>query len=107
VKTLRGLRGVDMVPTPKAPAGADDMLRRFAIGLETAVAQAAPVEEVRALPAAADFPGAVDPAIRRVTRTGEIDLSIPRWHSLGLYAPPGGKVTITGPESIGTLRLGV
>jgi hypothetical protein len=107
VKTLQNLRGVDMVPTPKSPASTKEMRRRFAIGLETAVARAAPVEEVRALPAAADFPGAVDPKTKRVTRTGEIDLSIPRWHSLGLYAPPGGKVTITGPEEIGSLRLGV
>lgn len=105
VKTLKGLRGVDLVPTSKSPATTKDMLRRFAIGLETAVAEAAPVDEVRAVAASADFPGPVDPKAKRVTRKGTINLSVPRWHSLGLYAPPGGKVTITGPDAIGSLKL--
>lgn len=107
LKTLRNLRGVDMVPTSQSPASKKDMLRRFAIGLGTALVTSEPVEDVRAIPAAADFPGAVDARARRVTRKGEIDLSIPRWHSLGLYAPPGGKVTISGPDTIGSLKLHV
>ncbi len=106
-KALKGLRGADLVPTEKSRADVKDMRRRFAIGLETAVALAAPADEARALPAAADFPGAVDPKAKRVTRKATVDLSVPRWHGLGLYAPPGGKVVVTGPKDVGSLKLGV
>ncbi|WP_165073242.1 M60 family metallopeptidase [Paludisphaera rhizosphaerae] len=104
---VKNLGDVDVIPTEKNPATAKDPIRRFAIGLQAALAESTPAAEIVALPAAADFPGAVDPKAPRVTRKVAIDLSIPHWHSLGLYAPAGGKVVVTGPESLGSLKLAV
>lgn len=107
LKTLAD-RGVDLIPTAKNPASAKgDRLRRFAIGIETALAQASPAERIRALPAAADFPGLPEPTAKPVARTGEIDTKIPGWHSLGLYAAPGAKITVTVAEADVSLGLAV
>jgi hypothetical protein len=53
--------------------------------------------KVRAHPAARLFPGAVPPEAPRVTRKLDVDLTEPRWHSTGLYAPPGEVVTVRAP----------
>ena len=105
LKTLED-RGVDLVPTRENPADAKgDRLRRFAIGIETALALASPVERIKALPAAADFPGLPEGRAKPVVRTGEIDASIPGWHGLGLYAAPGAKITVTVDEADVPLNL--
>lgn len=107
---LKGLadRGIDLVPTRENPADAKgDRLRRFAIGVETALAQASPVDRVRPLPAAADFPGLPESRAKPVTRTGEIDTSIPGWQSVGLYAAPGARITVTVAEADVPLKLSV
>jgi hypothetical protein len=56
-----------------------------------------PLDQLKAHPAAKEFPGDVAAAAPRVTRTIEIDAGIPRWHSTGLYAAPGEIVTVTIP----------
>ncbi len=109
-RVLKGLsaRGINLVPTAKAPASLkDNRLRRFAIGLETALAQEAPAEQVTALPAAADFPGIPEGKPRPVTRSGQIDTTVPGWQSLGLYAAPGAKITVTVDEADLPLKLTV
>ncbi len=45
-------------------------------------------------PSAAAFPGAVDARAPRETVQRTIDLGVPGWHSLGLYVPPGGGVSV-------------
>lgn len=58
-----------------------------------------PADQVTAHPAAADFPGGVVPGCATVTRAVTVALNLPRWHSTGLYAAPGAKLTITvSPE---------
>lgn len=67
------------------------------------------VSAMKAHPAAADFPGVPEGDIELVERTVEIDPSITGWHSTGLWAPPGAKITV---EMVGktkfpfTLRIG-
>jgi hypothetical protein len=53
-----------------------------------------PAEQVTAHPAAADFPGAVPDGTPTVTRDVPVALNLPRWHSTGLYAAPGAKITV-------------
>ncbi len=62
-----------------------------------------PAEEVVAHPEAASFPGEVAKGADRVSRSVSIDPATPRWHSTGLYAPPGEVVTIRLPEAAAKL----
>lgn len=61
---------------------------------------ALPVDQVRANPAAAEFPGPVKAdAKREVEVRCAIDLNQPRWQFTGLYAAPGEIITIRLPEA--------
>jgi hypothetical protein len=66
---------------------------------------ALPPDQVRAVPAAADFPGTPPADAPRVERTVVVDTSIPRWHSTGLYAAPGEIITATVPASATKAKL--
>ena len=66
---------------------------------------ALPPDQVRAIPAAADFPGAPAATAPRVTREVIVDTKIPRWHSTGLYAAPGELITATVPATAVHARL--
>ena len=92
---MRGLKALDLVPTHRKPVKAKEALRRFAVGLETAIAHDASPNEVHALAAASNFPGGVSSQAPRGEHMVTIDTAVPGWHSLGLYAPPGEKVTVT------------
>lgn len=56
---------------------------------------AMPAEQVRAHPAAEDFPGVAAANSARVTRILSFTSAKTRWQSTGLYAHPGETVTIT------------
>ncbi len=102
---LQGLERLDLVPSKRKPVKLKDPLRRFAVGLETAIAHDAPTAEVTALAAASHFPGAVPAKAPRGEHIVKIDTTIPGWHSLGLYAAPGEKVSVTVPKAALPLNL--
>lgn len=106
---LRKAAGEAALPTERAPVGSRDPLRRVALALDVDQAERAAPEAVRAHPAAADFPGAVPADAPRVTRRLVVELSVPGWHSTGLYAAPGERVTLTlsgaAPRGL-ALRIG-
>ncbi|WP_165226781.1 M60 family metallopeptidase [Aquisphaera insulae] len=105
VRKLLDARGrASLVPSRENPVRADDPSRRFAVGLETSLALSAPVQEVAASPAAAAFPGTVPKAAHRGEHAITIDLT-PGWNSLGLYAAPGDRVTVTIPGDAVGLKL--
>ena len=106
-KLLKGLRGLDLVPTHRKPVNAKDPFKRFAVGLETAIAHDSSPREVRALAAANNFPGAVPSQAPRAEHAVTIDTSVPGWHSLGLYAAPGDRVTVTVGTTVLPLKLSV
>ena len=56
-----------------------------------------PPDQVRAHPAAADFPGVPPADAPRIASTVTVDTRVPRWHSTGLYAAPGEIITATVP----------
>ena len=66
-----------------------------------------PVDRVTPHPAAADFPGAVPADAPTVTRDVSVALNLPRWHSTGLYAAPGAKVTIRVSPADAARGLGI
>ncbi|MDP6353936.1 MAG: M60 family metallopeptidase [Planctomycetota bacterium] len=81
--------GTSDIPTAKKPFTlAKHARQRLALALQLQQLQR-PVPEAKAHPAADAFPGKVPAEARRVERSLEIDLSIPNWHSTGLYAAPG------------------
>ena len=104
-KLLQGLRRLDLVPSHTNPVRSNEPLRRFAVGLETAIALDAPPADVRDLAAAKLFPGAVPDRAPRGEHKVTVDTAVPGWHSLGLYAAPGEKVAVTVPRTAAPLNL--
>lgn len=98
---------VAIVPTEKQPLGKDRALERLQLSIEADTALAAIPTKVKALPAAAAFPGEVPDKAARVQRVVAVDLAVPRWHSTGVYAAPGDVVEITIPASAVARKLGV
>ncbi len=93
------------------PITKNEPLARLAMAVEIETLRTATPDRVRAHPSAQRFPGAVPPDAVRVRRTVQVDTRIPRWHSTGLYAPPGQTITITLPSSAAgrglCVRIGV
>jgi len=88
------------VPTAAIPLAKDDFPWRLAVTRFTQRQRWTAPENVRAHPAAADFPGAIPPSAPRVTGTVRVDASGGRWGSFGtgLYAAPGEVITVRLPE---------
>ncbi len=82
------------VPTAQKPLKVENMLGRLFVTRQTIEIQKIPAESVQAHPAADSFPGLTPKDAPRINKTIEIDTSIPRWHSTGLYAPAGEKITV-------------
>jgi hypothetical protein len=80
-------------------------LERVRLAVTIALAKRLPAEEIRAHPAAAEFPGAVPGKAPRVTREVVVDPAVPGWTSTGLYAPPGEVVTVRGGAGL-RVRIG-
>ena len=77
-----------------------DVLPLLAASLDQELALQVPPERMKPHPAARRFPGPVPPGAPRVTAEIQVDPSVPRWRSTGLYAPPGEPVRVTFPGGI-------
>lgn len=97
----------DVVPLPRRPVKASDGAARLLLTLQSSIGKTLPVEQVQPHPAGAIFPGDVPPNAKPVNQDITLDLSVPDWHSLGLYAAPGSKIKITLPNGAETSGLGV
>lgn len=88
----------DLVPTAKTPLNESRPLARALLAFQVAYLDSLPVEKITPHPAAAAFPGEVpsrDLAPRTTpARTVTVQLDTPKWHSTGLYAPPGEVILI-------------
>ena len=104
---LTAPRATDKVPSPRTPVRESDALLRLAILARCTAWQANPERPVAADPAAATYPGLVKPDAPRVTRRVTVDLSVPRWHGTGLFAPAGEPLTVRLPEGAEKLGLKV
>lgn len=81
-------------PTPQRPLTDRMPLERVAHAVDLLRLERLPVSELTAHPASAAFPGGVAADAPRVRRAVRVDLSRPRWHSTGLYAPPGAALMV-------------
>lgn len=94
-------------PSPERPLGAESLFARLAI-LARKNAWMAEQEKVwPADPAAAVYPGLVKPGTPSIVREVPVDLSIPKWHSTGVYSPAGQALTVKVPEAATKLGLRV
>ncbi len=89
----------DLIPTKQTPITTAMPFARLKATLDVQRWRHLPPNKITASPAAASFPGSVPADAKRVTRTVEIDTSVPEWHGLGLYAAPGEVVTVTPPPA--------
>lgn len=111
---VRALRAMlpDVIPTNAAQVRPATMpIPALTVVIDMKLARELPVAELRAHPAASDFPGAVTGATGTFTRsvlasyagrTNRLGGSNERpvWRSLGLYAPPGAQVTVQVPPAL-------
>ncbi len=93
--TLLKERGTDLVPRQGKPVRATDGLARVLLAYDLSRLEGQKPEAVTAHPAADAFPGRVPADAPRISRSATLDLSVPGWHSLGLYAAPGEIITVT------------
>ena len=96
-----------LIPTRQDPVRATDGLKRLVASLQADRLSRIPAEAVVAHPAANDFPGAVPAEAPRVTQALRLDTAVPRWHSTGLYAAPGEKITVVVPAAAAGKGLSV
>ncbi len=95
-------------PSPTQPMRATDALARLMLTLDLERLRATQPGQLHAHPAADAFPGSVPKTAPRIAaRVLAIDLTIPQWHSTGLYAAPGEIIRITLPPEAANKGLGV
>ncbi len=100
IEKLRKMKRASLLPAPRKPLKNEHVLARLLLTLELREDMAKPADQVEAHPAAAAFPGATPADAETVSRTLEIDTSVPRWHSTGLYAPAGKHITVSVPTPV-------
>ncbi len=90
------------------PLRRTDGVSRVLLALQVELERRTPTDRIKAHVAATSFPGSVPADAPRVDQTIELDMSVPQWHSTGLYAPPGAVVTITNRDDAKgcSLRIG-
>lgn len=94
-----------IVPSPAKPLGANRVRERLAYVLFQNAWQSNLERNWPANAAASVYPGVPEKGTSRVTRDVTVDLSIPRWHSTGLFAAAGEPLTVTLPE--GAEKMGL
>ncbi len=89
-----------LIPTKKNPITTKKHpVERVLIAYEEQRLRALTPDTMIAAPAANDFPGSVPADAKDSERTLPINTAIPDWHSTGLYAAPGKKITVQIPDS--------
>ncbi len=98
LKELLASKDDELKPTEKSPLTSADGLRRTLLALQLAELSSASPDEIRAHPAAEEFPGKVDPGAQAVSREFDLDPRTPDWRSVGLYAAPGNAIEVEIPR---------
>lgn len=95
------------IPAPAKPIKEADVFARLHVGMETTRAQQTTAESPFASPFAATFPGAIPISAKPASTQIKIDPRQPRWHSTGLYAPPGAVIEVTVPATATNKKISV
>jgi hypothetical protein len=102
------LDGLSVKADPALPLRPDDVLQRLVLTRDVEASRRAEPHEIKANGTSRIFPG-VTPveALRLEKHTAAIDLSVPQWQGLGLYAPAGEVVRISIPPEFAGKGLAV
>lgn len=114
ITEVRALRATlpDAIPRASAPVRPATMpIPALTVVIDMKLARELPVDALRPHPAASDFPGAVTASGATFTRSVLAQYAgrpqrlggsneRPVWRSLGLYAPPGARVTVDAPSAL-------
>jgi hypothetical protein len=87
-------------PTPKAGLSSDQAVARLLTTYTVEKLKRARPEQLRAHPAALEFPGLVPGDALIENRDLTINTAVPGWHSTGLYAAPGALIKVTFAEDL-------
>ncbi len=83
---------------PFSPLRPDAVLPRLVLARDLEATRKAKPEDIKAHEASRFFPGVTPPDAPRIEKhTAALDLSVPQWHGLGLYAPAGEVIRISIP----------
>ncbi len=108
LQALAGDPSLQRPPSVDNPLREEDVLARIAILLSQTAWQADPERLWQADPAASVYPGLPDAkAPRLADESRTFDLSVPRWHSTGLFIGAGEPLTVVLPEEATPLGLAV
>lgn len=94
LESLLATHAADLVPSPDRPLRESQALERVLLAFQLSEIEWQKPAGVKAHPASGAFPGAVPPTAPEVSRAVMVDTTTPRWHSTGLYAPPGHIIRI-------------
>ncbi len=97
----------EIIPSPGKPLREQDVIERLLVSRQMQQIQKTEAEKLSAHPAAEFFPGSVPADAKRVKKTLEIDTTIPRWHSTGLYAAPGETIVVQVDPSVSAKNLNI
>ena len=93
--------GASGVPTKEQPmTQAQHASQRIRLGMEARVLKLTAGPDVKAHPAAENFPGMVPKTARPATKEVPVDPNKRGWASTGLYANAGERITVKVPESL-------
>lgn len=96
------------LPSEKAPVRSTDAFARLSLTRDIEQLRTARPDQLHANPAAEIFPGSVPKSAPRVAdRVVAVDVSIPQWHSTGLYAAPGEVIRVSIPQQAANRGLAV
>ncbi|MBX3739712.1 MAG: M60 family metallopeptidase [Akkermansiaceae bacterium] len=102
------LDGLPVRGGPFTPLRPDDILQRLVLTRDLEAMRRAKPEEIKAHEASRIFPGVTPAEAPRLERhTAALDLSVPQWQGLGLYAPAGEVVRISIPPEFAGKGLAV
>jgi len=100
-----GAAAEHIIPSPSGPVS--DTSEKALLHMELAQLEATPLDEVQKHRSVDLVFGAVPDDAQRLTSTLSIDPAITRWHSTGLYLPPGELVEVRVPEEVVNLGFRV
>ncbi|MGV3757237.1 MAG: M60 family metallopeptidase [Verrucomicrobiota bacterium] len=100
-------RSTGKIPSAKSPLKTQDALERLTMTLDLQALKNANPAQIKAHPAAAEFPGTVPSSAERITKHLVLKTKQTGWHSTGLYAAPGEIIRVSLPTNAITDRLTV
>lgn len=100
-------RSTGKLPSTRSPLKTQDALERLTMTLDLQALKNANPAQIKAHPAATEFPGSVPSSAERITKNLVLKTKQTGWHSTGLYAAPGEIIRVSLPTNALKDRLSI